>query len=453
MKNYICKINVKSLFWEDHNVSLQFNDGNNCIFGINGTGKTTIINLLVSTINVDIDKISIYPFTEFEIWIAEHSQNVCECFIKLIKTINNEIIYIFPSLDNIQDHIFKTDSSSSENDGQRKSNIRKLIKTTIKLTHVPLSRIESRYFRRQPPPSYMRMENNAGIHYPYHHDVSEPLATEKIMIEQISNDFKETQSILNKRINEESEQFQKTIARRFLINESHFKATEQIWSKWMKYSKNDFRYFNADQLYKKFEAANIDISKPELESHLNIIKQLSEDLLEAQKKCKLDETKENMDKYTELFFAYFSLKPLVERFLIVIDDIGKLERSKNEKLQWVTDFEKTVNGFLNNKIFSFNSTGGFKFKCSNNKELAYRDLSSGEKHMIAILGRVALSPRTGSIFVADEPELSLHLEWQRKIIPSINKLNPNMQVIVATHSPAIITKNSKMVELEAYRKC
>jgi predicted ATP-dependent endonuclease of OLD family len=38
----------------------------------------------------------------------------------------------------------------------------------------------------------------------------------------------------------------------------------------------------------------------------------------------------------------------------------------------------------------------------------------------------------------DEPEISLHLDWQRKLIGYIRELNPNVQIIMSTHSPGII---------------
>jgi len=38
----------------------------------------------------------------------------------------------------------------------------------------------------------------------------------------------------------------------------------------------------------------------------------------------------------------------------------------------------------------------------------------------------------------DEPEISLHFDWQKKLIGFINALNPNIQIILATHSPAVI---------------
>ncbi|GBQ13317.1 hypothetical protein CFR78_14335 [Komagataeibacter rhaeticus] len=40
--------------------------------------------------------------------------------------------------------------------------------------------------------------------------------------------------------------------------------------------------------------------------------------------------------------------------------------------------------------------------------------------------------------MADEPELSLHIDWQENLVPSLKKINPNSQVIFATHSPDIV---------------
>jgi predicted ATP-dependent endonuclease of OLD family len=38
----------------------------------------------------------------------------------------------------------------------------------------------------------------------------------------------------------------------------------------------------------------------------------------------------------------------------------------------------------------------------------------------------------------DEPEVSLHIEWQKRLIDLIVELNPNVQIILTTHSPAVI---------------
>ncbi len=76
-------------------------------------------------------------------------------------------------------------------------------------------------------------------------------------------------------------------------------------------------------------------------------------------------------------------------------------------------------------------------------------LSSGEKQLIILLTETLLQKKSQTIFIADEPELSLHIEWQRKIIPSIKELNPNAQIIVATHSPEIVGKwKSNAINME-----
>ena len=65
-------------------------------------------------------------------------------------------------------------------------------------------------------------------------------------------------------------------------------------------------------------------------------------------------------------------------------------------------------------------------------------LSSGEKQMLAILLTVLVEDCKPYVLFMDEPEVSLHFEWQKRLIELILKLNPNVQLIVATHSPAVI---------------
>lgn len=65
-------------------------------------------------------------------------------------------------------------------------------------------------------------------------------------------------------------------------------------------------------------------------------------------------------------------------------------------------------------------------------------LSSGEKQMLVILLTVLVENREYYALLMDEPEISLHIEWQQKLIGLIRKLNPNAQIILSTHSPAMI---------------
>ena len=65
-------------------------------------------------------------------------------------------------------------------------------------------------------------------------------------------------------------------------------------------------------------------------------------------------------------------------------------------------------------------------------------LSSGEKQMLAILLTVLVEDHEPYVLFMDEPEVSLHIEWQKRLIELIIELNPNVQIILTTHSPAVI---------------
>lgn len=65
-------------------------------------------------------------------------------------------------------------------------------------------------------------------------------------------------------------------------------------------------------------------------------------------------------------------------------------------------------------------------------------LSSGEKQMLVILLTVLVEDNAHCVLFMDEPEASLHIEWQQKLIAMIRELNPNVQIILTTHSPALI---------------
>lgn len=82
-----------------------------------------------------------------------------------------------------------------------------------------------------------------------------------------------------------------------------------------------------------------------------------------------------------------------------------------------------------------------------NKEIQLSSLSSGEKNVLLILIQ-SLMARENSIII-DEPEISLHIDWQRELIQSMNMLNPRAQFIISTHSPEIMANipDSKIFKL------
>lgn len=77
---------------------------------------------------------------------------------------------------------------------------------------------------------------------------------------------------------------------------------------------------------------------------------------------------------------------------------------------------------------------------SNGESIAFNKLSSGERQLLYILLKSANTSEDDTVLLMDEPEISLHLSWQEKLITSIKKINTKCQLIIVTHSPAIIMK-------------
>lgn len=72
------------------------------------------------------------------------------------------------------------------------------------------------------------------------------------------------------------------------------------------------------------------------------------------------------------------------------------------------------------------------------KEISPYALSAGEKQLLVILAMVLTQDRQPYVMILDEPDISLHYDWQKRLLSIIQDLNPNVQVIMSTHSPAVI---------------
>ncbi len=113
------------------------------------------------------------------------------------------------------------------------------------------------------------------------------------------------------------------------------------------------------------------------------------------------------------------------------DEVSKI-RKQQERFQEIIDklfkhTDKKINRDENEVAF-----------ISGDKELTAYQLSSGEKQILVILLTALIQDNKPAIMLMDEPEISLHFDWQKKLIGYIRELNPNAQLIIATHSPAII---------------
>lgn len=77
-----------------------------------------------------------------------------------------------------------------------------------------------------------------------------------------------------------------------------------------------------------------------------------------------------------------------------------------------------------------------------------KELASGERQVIIVLTYLAFLSGEKSIFIVDEPELSLHLRWQGYLVEALNALRPgSCQIIVATHAPEIAGRAKSRIQL------
>ncbi len=92
------------------------------------------------------------------------------------------------------------------------------------------------------------------------------------------------------------------------------------------------------------------------------------------------------------------------------------------------------------------------FKNSFGAEFDINSLSSGEKQLFARVMSLKLIQANNSIILIDEPEISLHPQWQQRIIKVYQSVGKNNQIIVATHSPHIISSVDKECIKILYKK-
>ncbi len=126
----------------------------------------------------------------------------------------------------------------------------------------------------------------------------------------------------------------------------------------------------------------------------------------------------------------------------------KYERELARCFEKLEKFQVQLNQFLGDsskEVFFSESESALRFRLIDSRDPIGREiseLSSGEKQIVIMLTYLAFFAGEESIFIVDEPELSLHLAWQRKLVNALEALRPNSsQLILATHSPEIVGKH------------
>ena len=158
-------------------------------------------------------------------------------------------------------------------------------------------------------------------------------------------------------------------------------------------------------------------------------------------------SKINVDLVTELDWQLFQLQRKYLDYQVnignrIIETLQSGEADAAEKAQQISQPKKRFQDILDDL---FTETGKKIIRSENEikfsslgEELAPYQLSSGEKQILVILLTVLVEDNEHYVLFMDEPEVSLHIEWQKRLIDLILELNPNVQIILTTHSPAVI---------------
>lgn len=139
----------------------------------------------------------------------------------------------------------------------------------------------------------------------------------------------------------------------------------------------------------------------------------------------------------DLEFYMFDMKTGPSMMYYRMSMIDASAEKQAEMKARIEDFRSVINGL-------FQETGkhieieGNKFNIVSKGQILPIDaLSSGEKQILLIMLRVFLLEGKESYVLLDEPENSLDISWQYKLIDTLTKLNPNAQFFITTHSPSI----------------
>lgn len=116
-----------------------------------------------------------------------------------------------------------------------------------------------------------------------------------------------------------------------------------------------------------------------------------------------------------------------------IESITSLYAPKNLFIETINELFASTGKVIDTS----NSKINFRI-IEDNFPISIYELSSGEKQMLYILWKVLLQNQKPYILFLDEPEISLHIDWQESLISKIRQLNPNCQIIMATHAPSVL---------------
>lgn len=410
---HIEKIELTGL-WGTKSYNLEFNRDFNFLIGPNGSGKTTILTLISSIINLDLNSINKIDFYECTLDLTDDN-----IFYKLSvlkgedsngDNVVNYIVSDSNSEENIISDFFRSrrvqgaDNTTDyfrlrrQNNHTASEKLTSFLQKHIKMTWLPIGRasLVGSYDEH-------RFDNSVDVRLDY-----------------VADNFVKYVSYINQTVSERMNDFQKDV----FLSVIDFSFFDQIRHKPTNFDTQKEK----DVLIEAFREVGIKegLYQKKINKMFNVIKGIEE---KNAKTGKLDLSFEEIIWIFNTWKAHY----LVEKF-------NEYKLEKNYIYNSVDSFIKILNDlFEGRKTFFVSKSNELCAYSSDGYEIKLSDLSSGEKQLLIILGEALLQNGKRCLYIADEPELSLHVSWQEKIVNSIFEINKNVQIIFATHSPDVVS--------------
>lgn len=450
MSNHINSTSFESIAIEGlfgkYDYSINFKDDISIWVSENGSGKTTILNIIVAILMGDIKTLMDINFKKVTVSISgEKYQINREQYFKVKNNTNSKKIEIL--LEEIAMYMPKGYSAKLKKDFERKQ--------------------------------YIDLEILKEVLYEYS-GISVDLYKKKRMMYMIQElmdlQYKELSRLLYKIKDDLQEDilFYPTYRRvevgldKIFLNNRYEYSRDELSSKYIGFGMNDVKK-RIDNLLNKMRKdantayiemnANIisELLKKNAKEYISkyssidrhkvdvIIKRIGEDRIENIDSLNsfINEPPNNSSMPNMIFLKYYLQK------LVKIYDEQKPLDSKLRKFSDVCT--KYLSG---KKIIYDESLLTMSVYDYNNVEIDFEDLSSGEKQVISIFSKVYLDVITPCIFIIDEPEISLSIEWQKEFLKDIFESQKIGLMIATTHSPFIFKNEYRKftIELDKYKE-
>lgn len=426
--NILKSARIKGLWGEQGNdISFDFDKQFNFIIGKNGTGKTTVINLIAAALVADFGRLDRINFSQIDIVLKEVKGRRNPSIT--IKKIPKQDVPYF----DITYQIKETATSQPKN-----FDLDALAEERF-YRGLPQKMLRERFFREKFVDVQRELESYIKVCWlsvNRHADVS-----------VASDDNRRLSSVDQKLVtlNNDLVRYFSQLARRYadhtlLFQQNSFLSllTSEKEAQLIGFSKSIDVDSERKSLSKVFELLGVDskVYSNKLKTHLD---KFSDAVKSFEQKNKSNLT---TNEFAAMYNAW-KTHSLVQHY-------QALQQKRSEIFQPKDNFIDVVNGLLGGrKTISISERNEVVATTKAGVRIPIEELSSGEKQLLIILGEALLQENSSVIYIADEPELSLHVAWQEQLTDAINKLNPNAQIVFATHSPDIVGGHSdKVIDME-----